>query len=87
MTVSLCTVCAQEVLQWTADGLAPLKLFWTGSLADYGASSFIISNAYSARGADSFACIQLLSLHEQCHQLREGGVYLLYLPAYAFLYR
>jgi hypothetical protein len=37
----------------------------TGSLASYGASSFISSNAYT--GADSVACIQLWSLHEQCH--------------------
>jgi hypothetical protein len=39
-------------------------------------------------GADSVACIQLWSLHEQCHQLRGWGVvYLLYLLACALQYR
>jgi hypothetical protein len=57
-----------------------------GSLASYGASSFIGSNAYT--GADSVACTQRWSLHEQCHQLRGlGVVYLLYLPACALQYR
>jgi hypothetical protein len=51
-----------------------------------GASSFISSNVYT--GADRIACIQLWSLHEQCHQLRGWGVtYLLYLLACALQYR
>jgi hypothetical protein len=55
-------------------------------LASYGASSCISSNVYT--GADSVACIQLWSLHEQCHQLRGWGVvYLLYLLACALQYR
>jgi hypothetical protein len=66
------------VLHWTTadcntDGLAPLKLLGTGSLASYiamqyiyGASSLINSNVYIS--ADNVACIQLWSLHEQCHQ-------------------
>jgi hypothetical protein len=42
----------------------------------------------SHTGADSVACIQLWSLHEQCHQLRGWGVvYLLYLLACALQYR
>jgi hypothetical protein len=58
----------------------------TGSLASYGASSFINSNVYT--GADSLACIQLWSLHEQCHQLSGWGVVsLLYLLACALQYR
>jgi hypothetical protein len=61
----------------------------TGSLASYGASSFINSNVYT--GADSIACIQLWSRHEQCHQLSFlrgwGVVYLLYLLACALQYR
>jgi hypothetical protein len=51
-------------------------------------ASFISSNAYS--GVDNFAYIQLLSLFEQCHHWPiawVGGVYLLYLLAYAFQYR
>jgi hypothetical protein len=39
-------------------------------------------------GADSVACIQLWSLHGQCHQMRGWGVvYLLYLLACALQYR
>jgi hypothetical protein len=46
----------------------------------------INSNVYT--GADSVACIQLWSLHEQCHQLSGWGVVsLLYLLACALLYR
>jgi hypothetical protein len=49
-------------------------------------SSFINSNVYT--GADSLACIQLWSLHEQCHQLSGWGVVsLLYLFACALQYR
>jgi hypothetical protein len=48
--------------------------------------SFINSNVYT--GADSVACIQLWSLHEQCHQLSGWGVVsLLYLLACALQYR
>jgi hypothetical protein len=44
------------------------------------------SNVYT--GVDSVACIQLWSLHEQCHQLRGWGVVsLLYLLACALQYR
>jgi hypothetical protein len=49
-------------------------------------SSFINSNVYT--GADSVACIQLWSLHEQCHQLSGWGVVsLLYLLACSLQYR
>jgi hypothetical protein len=37
-------------------------------------NSFINSNVYT--GADSVACIQLWSLHEQCHQLSGWGLFL-----------
>jgi hypothetical protein len=46
----------------------------------------INSNVYTC--ADSIACIQLWSLHEQCHQLSGWGVVsLLYLLACALQYR
>jgi hypothetical protein len=49
------------------------------------------SKAKPYSGADRVACIQLWSLHEQCHLVRNGcvggGGYLLYLLACAFQYR
>jgi hypothetical protein len=50
----------------------------------------VVSRVAQSTGADSVACIQLWSLHEQCHvhQLRRWGVvYLLYLLACALQYR
>jgi hypothetical protein len=64
----------QQKEQWTANGLVPLKLIWTGLPASYGASTVKGSSAYS--GADSFACIQLLSVHKQCHQLHGLGLFI-----------
>jgi hypothetical protein len=68
------------VLQRAAEGAAPLKLFWTGSLASHGASTFISSIAYS--GADCCACLYLRILREQCTNGVCVGVYICFTCAH-----
>jgi hypothetical protein len=60
-------------LHWTAEGTAPRKLGWTGSLVTYGASSS--STAALTSGAHNCMCMKLWILHEQYQQqCGQGGI-------------
>jgi hypothetical protein len=59
-------------LHWTAEGTAPRKLGWTGSLVTYGASSS--PTAALTSGAHNCMCMKLWILHEQYQQqCGQGG--------------